>query len=174
MRRFEHTDRTHVFASESFRSYGNLDIFSRNDLCIDHSRCIVTGVSTANRIFYYGFSQISFVISAANSFIDSICQISAYHMYVLTDFQENTGHTGILTDRYTFIVCDLKVLDDIVQNSFCNLTVFTGTAVFNRAFYIFRKMLICFDTKLFHYISDLLYVYLSHSTPLLFILLNQR
>ena len=54
--RFEHTDHTHIFASEAFRAYGNFDLLARNDLGVEHSRCIVAGVSSSDRIFDNGFS----------------------------------------------------------------------------------------------------------------------
>ena len=75
---FEHADRTHVFTSETFWSYCDLDLLARNDFCVDHSRCIITCISSADRIFYNGFSQITFVISAAYTFVDRICKISAF------------------------------------------------------------------------------------------------
>ena len=53
---FEHTDLTHVLTSETFRSYCDLNFIARNDFCVNHSRCIVTCVSTAYRVFYYRFS----------------------------------------------------------------------------------------------------------------------
>ena len=68
----EHTDLAHILASEAFWSYSYFHLISRNDLCIDHSRCIVTCVSTAYRILDNGFSQVTFIVSAAYTFIDGI------------------------------------------------------------------------------------------------------
>ena len=80
---FEHTDLAHVLASEAFWSYCYFHLISGNDLCIDHSRCIVTCISTAYRIFYNRFAKVAVCISAANAFIDGVGKVSANKVYIL-------------------------------------------------------------------------------------------
>ena len=68
-------------------------------------------------------------------------------MYVLSDFQKHTCHSGILTDRHLFILCNLVVFDDIIQNSTGNLAILTCTTGLDRFLDVVRKHLIGFDTK---------------------------
>ena len=74
-------------------------------------------------------------------------------MYVLSDLKEHTRHTCILADRYILAVRDLKVLDDIVQDTLSDLSVLTGTAVTDRTFYISRKMIVGIDAESLDYIT---------------------
>ena len=68
-------------------------------------------------------------------------------MYVLSDFEEYTCHSGILTDWHLFILCNLVVLDDVVEYSTGNLSVLARTTGLDRFLDVVRKHLIGFDTK---------------------------
>ena len=151
-----------VLASEAFRANGDFHIFSGNNLCVNHGRCVIAGVSTANRVFYDRFAKVAVCISAAYALVDGIGEISSNEMYILSDFQENTGHSCILADGYTLLICNVKVFNDIVQNTFGNLAVLAGTAGCNGVFYVFGKMFICFDTEFFDDICKSAYFYFTH------------
>ena len=88
-------------------------------------------------------------------------------MYILSDFKEDACHSCILADRYVFVIGNFKILNNIIKYTFGNLSVFTCTTGFNRAFYIFRKMLVGFDTELFNDICKSAYFYLTHMYELL-------
>ena len=158
----EHTNHTHILTSEAFRAHCDLHFIARNDFCINHSRCIVSCVSTTYRIFYNRFAKISVCISAAYTFIDGISKISANKVHILSDFQEHTCHSCILTDRYIFVICNIKILDNIVKNTLGNLSVFACATCFDSAFYVFRKMFVCFDTEFFDDVCKSAYFYFTH------------
>ena len=68
-------------------------------------------------------------------------------MYVLSDFKENTGHSGILADRNLFVFGNFVIFDNVVKDTAGNLSVLTGTTGLNGFFDIIRKHLIGFDAK---------------------------
>ena len=68
-------------------------------------------------------------------------------MYVLSDFKENTGHSGILADRNLFVFGNLIIFDNVVKDTTGNLSVLTGTTGLDGFFDIIRKHLIGFDAK---------------------------
>ena len=143
----KHADRTHVFTSEAFRTNGDFDVFARNDFCIKHCRCIIAGVSSANRIFDNGFTQITVGVATAYSFVYCLTQISSCNMYVLSDFKENADHSGILTNRNLFVLGNFVIFDNVVKDATGNLSVLTGTTGLNGFFDVIRKHLIGFDAK---------------------------
>ena len=63
----------------------DVHFIARNDFCINHSRCIISCVSTAYRIFYNRFAKISVCISAAYTFIDGISKISSNKVHILSE-----------------------------------------------------------------------------------------
>ena len=146
-RRLKHTDSTHVFASEAFGANCDLDVFAWYDFCIKHRRSIVSSISSADRILHYGFTEIAVGVSSADAFINCFGEVSACNMYVLSDFEEYTCHSGILADWHLFILCNLVVFDDIIQNSTGNLAILTCTTGLDRFLDVVRKHLIGFDTK---------------------------
>ena len=110
----EHPDSAHIFAAEALGTYGYFDLLARNDLRIQHSRRIVAGIAAAHRILYNGFSKVPLVIATAYAFIYGFPQIAACDMYVLTNLQEYTGQTRILTDGYMLLSRNFKVFDNFV------------------------------------------------------------
>ena len=83
-------------------------------------------------------------------------------MEVLTDLEEYASHTGILTDRYVLVICDLKVLDDVIKNALSDLAVLASAAILDCTLYVGGKMVVSIDTELFNGIDDLLYVNFAH------------
>ena len=55
-----------------------------------------------------------------------------------------------------------KILNNIVKDTLGNLSVFACAACFDGAFYVFRKMFICFDTEFFDDICKSAYFYFTH------------
>lgn len=55
-RRLKHTDHTHILLPKPFGPTVILTWISRNDLCIDHSRCVISCISATYGILYYRFS----------------------------------------------------------------------------------------------------------------------
>ena len=92
-------------------------------------------------------------------------------MYILPDFQENTRHTGVLADGHVFRIGDFIVFNNFIQHALCNLAVLAGAAVFDRTFYIGRKVLVRFDTEPLHHICNLTCIYFTHmNAPFPFLL----
>ena len=87
-------------------------------------------------------------------------------MYILSDFKEYACHSCILADRHILVICNVKILDNVVKDSLGDLSVFACTACFDRTFYVFRKMFICFDTEFFDDICKSAYFYFTHSGKL--------
>ena len=83
-------------------------------------------------------------------------------MHILADFQKDACHSGILTDRHVFLIRDVKILNNIVQHTLCDLSVFTGAAPFDCLFDIRRQMLICLDAELLDHISEHAHFYFTH------------
>jgi len=75
-------------------------------------------------------------------------------MYVLADFQKNTCHTGILTDRNLLILCDLIVLDDVVKDATGDLAVLAGTTGLDSVLNIRWQDLICLDAETLDGVCD--------------------
>lgn len=55
-----------------------------------------------------------------------------------------------------FLICDVKILNNIVQHTLGDLSVFTGTASFDCLFDIRRQMLIRLDASFLDHIGDML------------------
>ena len=87
-------------------------------------------------------------------------------MYILSYFKEYTCHSCILADRHVLVICNIKILNNIVKDTLGNLSVFACAACFDGAFYVFRKMFICFDTEFFDDICKSAYFYFTHSGKL--------
>ena len=75
-------------------------------------------------------------------------------MYVLTDLQKDACHTGILTDRNLLILCDLIVLDDVVEDTAGNLSVLAGTTGLDSGLNIRWQDLICLDAETLDGVCD--------------------
>ena len=163
MRRLEHADLAHILASESLWSDSNLDLLAGNDLRIEHCRRIVSGIAAAHRVLYNRFPKISLVVTAAHTLVNRIRKIASGQVYILPDLKEYARHTRILADRHALSVCNLEVLDDVIQNAFGDLSVLARAAILDRTLHVFRKMLIRFDTKLLYDIRNLAYFYLTHN-----------
>ena len=86
-------------------------------------------------------------------------------MHILANFQKDTCHSGILTDRHVFLICDVKILNNIVQHTLGDLSVFTGAAPFDCLFDIRRQMLICLDAELLDHIGEHAHFYFTHFLP---------
>ena len=76
-------------------------------------------------------------------------------------------HACILADPYILAVRDLKILDDIVQDTLSDLPVLAGTAVTDRTFYISRKMIVGIDAESLDYIGECTYIDFTHESQLL-------
>ena len=98
---------------------------------------------------------------AVVEFVDGVFQI-AHNVDILADFQEYTGHTGVLADGNIFAVSNVVVFNDLVQNALGNSAVLASAAILDRALYVGGKMVVSIDTKLFNGIDDLLYVNFAH------------
>ncbi len=77
IRRFQHINTAHIFTTKTFWCYCNIYIIS----CYYFFVYNIAGVLSflyllLKRVFYYGFSQISFFISLSNTFIYSLLQKS--------------------------------------------------------------------------------------------------
>ncbi len=158
----KHTDSRHILASEALRAECDLEILAGNDLGVDHCGSVVTGVAAANRVANNRLTEVAVSISAAYALVDSLGKVAANDVEVLTYLEEYASHTGILTDRYVLIVCDLKVLDDVIKNALSDLAVLASAAILYCTLNIGRKMVICIDTESFNGIDDLLYVNFAH------------
>jgi hypothetical protein len=158
----EHTDSGHILATEALRAECDLEVLTGNDLGVDHSGGVVTGVAAANGVAYDGLTEVAVSISAAYALVDSLGKVAANDVEVLTDLKEYASHTGILTDRYVLCVCDLKVLDNVIKNALSDLAVLASAAILDRALYVGGKMVVSIDTESFNSIDDLLYVNFTH------------
>src|SRR5699024_3857197 len=119
------------------------------------------------RILYDRFAEITVCISPADALVYRLCEISSHKMYILSDLKEYTSHSCILADRHILIICDLIILDDIVENSFSDLTVLTGTAVADRTFHVFREVLVCLDAESLDHVCKCAYINFTHERQLL-------
>ena len=57
-----------VFTSKKDLGLVN-EVFSRDDLRVQHSRCVISRVSAAYRILDYRFPQVSFIVTTTHAFI---------------------------------------------------------------------------------------------------------
>ena len=160
--RLEHAYGTHIFTAEALRRYGNFDRISRNDLRVQHGRCVVSCVSSSYRIPDDGFSQEAFFIAAPYALVHRLRKAAARQMHVLADLQKHAGHPGILADGHFVRIRDLKVLDDIVQHSPGKIPAFLCPAGADALLHILRKMHVCFDAQPFYGVRQLPDVYFSH------------
>ena len=158
----KHTDSGHILASEALGANGDLEVLAGNDLGVDHCGSVVAGVAAANGVAYYGLTEITVGVSSANALVDSVAKVAANDMYVLADLEEYASHTGILTDRYVLVICDLEVLDDVIKNTLSDLAVLASAAILDCTLNVGGKMSVSIDTKLFYCINDLLYVNFTH------------
>ena len=55
-------------------------------------------------------------------------------MYILSYFKEYTCHSCILADRHVLVICNIKILNNIVKDTLGNLSVFACAACFDRTF----------------------------------------
>jgi hypothetical protein len=158
----KHTDSGHILATEALRAECDLEVLTGNDLGIDHCGSVVAGVTAANGIANNRLTEVAVSISAAYALVDSLGKVAANDVEVLTDLEEYTSHTGILTDRYVLCVCDLEVLDNVIKNALSDLAVLASAAILDRALYVGGKMVVSIDTESFNGIDDLLYVNFTH------------
>ena len=84
-------------------------------------------------------------------------------MDILTNFKEYACHSGILTDRNILTVRNIKILDNVIKDTFCDLAVLAGTAGFDSILHIFREMFIGFDTEFFDNLCKSAYFDFSHN-----------
>ena len=77
---------------------------------MDHSRGIVIGIYSLDRIADYRFAQITFHITAANAFVYRIFQISAGNMHILSQLYKYYSHSRILADGDLILTGYLKIL----------------------------------------------------------------
>ena len=87
-------------------------------------------------------------------------------MYILSDLQEHTGHTCILTDRYILCIRNFIIFNDIIEYPLGDLPILAGTAMLNSTFHIGWKMLICLDAQSLDHIRELTDIYFTyHDKP---------
>ena len=95
--------------------------------------------------------------------IDGLGQIAAGKVHVLPDLQKYAGHAGILTDWNAFVVRNLKVFDDVVENALGDLAVLAGAAGADGALYVLRQVLVRCDAQALDDVCDLADFNFTHS-----------
>jgi len=70
-------------------------------------RRVIFCIFTNERITDNGFAQESFCVSLTDSLVNGILNRCALKMDVLSDFQKDHCHSGVLTDRNHLLVRNL-------------------------------------------------------------------
>ena len=116
--RFQHGQAAHVLTAKALGCHCDLQPVARYQMHGDGCRSIVPGVAAAERICHDALSQIPFLISPADPFMDGFIDVTL-HMYILSQFQKHTCHSGILAHRKFPFLGKRHVLLEDIQRIFC-------------------------------------------------------
>ena len=149
----EHLDLAHVLGAEALGGNHDLQLVAGDDVVVDHGGGVVAGVDTVQRIAHHALAQIAFAVALADTFVDGILNI-AVDMDFLTDLQEHAGNAGILADGHIFIVGDVVVFDDPLQNLPGGGPGFCGMAALDAVLHILGQVAVCFDAQPLDHFRD--------------------
>ena len=86
-------------------------------------------------------------------------------MEILADLKEDDRHAGILAVRTVFIACDLRVLDDLVENSLANRGLLRLAALLEAFIDVLWQVISRLFAQLCNGFRDLFCVEFSQSDP---------
>ena len=121
---------------------------------MNHCRRIISGIFPDDRVAYHRFSQKSFHISLAHSFIDSIFQKASFHMDVLPQFHKYHGHTGILTDWNHVFPGNFQIFLELMQYFPAQRRLFPFCRLVQRIIHIAGKIIIGFYAHFFDIVCN--------------------
>ena len=125
-------------------------------------RSIVFRIHAPQRIRHDGLAQVSFLVTAADTFVDGVIQITAGEHHVLPHFQEHTGKACILAERDALLSGDLDIILDLIENIGCALIPLAALCTFDGAQYIRRQIIVDLLYHSTDCIADLSDVKFSH------------
>ena len=112
--RFQHKNAAHIFTSKALGRNLNRHAVSGHNFIIEHAGCIVPGIDSQNGISNNGFPKVSFCITKTDSFLHCLFQASAFKMNLLSHFQKNDSHSGILTDRDLILFGNFQIFRKLI------------------------------------------------------------
>ena len=94
-----------------------MHLISRHNSAVDNGRGIVLRVfAQENGIVYGRFTQVAFGVTFGHAGMDSFPQVAAGKMHFLSDIDVDHGQTRVLTQGHLFLVGQLCIFDNGVQN----------------------------------------------------------
>ena len=138
---------------------------------MDDCRSIITGIFTIKyRIAYRGFTQIAFSVALCYACMNGSIQIAVNEMHFLADFQKYYGQTGILTQRNSFFLSQLEVLNQGSKDFPAQRRFFFNSGISDLVHHLLREIVAGIHAQLGNNISDFTNFYFSH----VFILLSSH
>ena len=140
--RLEHFQSAHVLAAAALRAENDMHLVARNNFGMNNSRSIVAGIlAFENRVTYRGFTQIAFGIAFSYAGMHCFVQITANEVYLLADFQENNSQTGILAQRHSLLLSQLKIFYQRSQNLAAKRRFLSIDGVFDFVHHLLRQII---------------------------------
>ena len=123
LRGFEHIQRRHILAAEALGHKGEFNLVARNNFGVQGGGGVVARVLARNGVAYR-FAEISVGISAPHAVVYGLEYGFARKADLASYFQNDDGHSRILTDGHTHLFGNFAVFYKLAEGELCRAFAF--------------------------------------------------
>jgi hypothetical protein len=117
VRRAQHVDAAHIFASHSLGGHGNAELIPGNPAIVNNGGSVVSGIfSIEKRIPHHGFAKKTFDVGPPHPLVKGLFKAPSIQARILSQIHEKHYHAAILAERNPFPPGDIPIVQEILKN----------------------------------------------------------